>query len=111
MCESYIGIYLQVLLEKNSNLQPGEPLVEVQQGTLKFKYSISNHRNFSVNLLIVFIYLFLFHTPPGEPQEHRLGEVLQGRSKSKFNIIFSYMIVLVFFRGTHCMIRKQVISC
>ena len=26
---------------------------------------------------------------PGEPREHRLGEVLQGRSKSKFNIILS----------------------
>ena len=30
--------------------------------------------------------------PPGEPREHRLGEVLQGRSKSKFNIILSFFL-------------------
>ena len=34
--------------------------------------------------------------PPGEPREHRLGEVLNGRSKSKFNITLSYSIVLLF---------------
>ena len=34
--------------------------------------------------------------PPGEHRERRLGEVLQGRSKSKFNIILSYLIVLFF---------------
>ena len=28
--------------------------------------------------------------PPGEPREHRLGKALQGRSKSKFNIILSF---------------------
>ena len=33
---------------------------------------------------------------PGEPREHHLGEVLQGRSKSKFNIILSNLIVLFF---------------
>ena len=27
---------------------------------------------------------------PGEPREHRVGEVLQGRSKTKFNIILSF---------------------
>ena len=32
--------------------------------------------------------------PPGEPREHRLGEVLQGKSKPKLNIILSYLIVL-----------------
>ena len=31
---------------------------------------------------------------PGEDREYHLGEVLQGRSKSKFNIILSYSIVL-----------------
>ena len=31
---------------------------------------------------------------PGEPREHRLGEVLQGRLKSKFIIILSCLIVL-----------------
>ena len=37
--------------------------------------------------------------PPGEPGEHRLGEVLQERSKSKFNIILSYsFIVFVYLR-------------
>ena len=30
--------------------------------------------------------------PPGEPREHRLGEVLQGRSKSNFNIILSFFL-------------------
>ena len=36
--------------------------------------------------------------PPEEPREHHLGEVLQGRSKSKFNIIYivSYLIALFF---------------
>ena len=29
--------------------------------------------------------------PPGEPREHRLGEVLQGRSKSNFNIILHFV--------------------
>ena len=36
--------------------------------------------------------------PPGEPREHHQGEVLQGSSKSKFNIILSYLIVLLGFR-------------
>ena len=35
--------------------------------------------------------------PPGEPREHHLGEVLQGRSKSKFYITLSYLIVLFVF--------------
>ena len=30
--------------------------------------------------------------PSGEPREHRLGEVLQGWSKSKFNIILSFLL-------------------
>ena len=33
------------------------------------------------------------HQPAGEPREHHLGEVLQGRTKSKLNIIFSYLSV------------------
>ena len=32
--------------------------------------------------------------PPGEPREHHLGEVLQGRTKSKFNIAY----YLLFFK-------------
>ena len=36
--------------------------------------------------------------PPGKPREHHQGEVLQGSSKSKFNIILSYLIVLLGFR-------------
>ena len=38
--------------------------------------------------------------PPGEPREHHLGEVVQGRSKSKFNIKLSYSIVF-FSSGFH----------
>ena len=33
---------------------------------------------------------------PGEPREHRLGKVLQGRLKSIITIILSYLIVLFF---------------
>jgi len=40
-------------------------------------------------------------TAPGEPREHHIGEVLQGRSKSKFNIPSSYSIVLFFSLGFH----------
>ena len=32
--------------------------------------------------------------PPGEPREHRLGEVLKGRSKSKFDILFDSSVFL-----------------
>ena len=31
--------------------------------------------------------------PPGEPREHRQGEVLRGRSKSKFNVILSLVFI------------------
>ena len=54
--ESSIGIY--------SNLfqPPGEPreqhLGEVQQEELKLIFYLSNHRNFSVNLPVVFIYFY-----------------------------------------------------
>ena len=52
---------------------------EFRQGTLKFKFNISNHRNFSVNLPIVFIYFYFVkinvNLQPGEPREHCLGEV------------------------------------
>ena len=36
------------------------------------------------------------YTDPSQrkPREHRLGEVLQGRSKSKFYVIISYWIVI-----------------
>ena len=55
---------------------------------------------FSLNLPLVFIFKQHFdrfkNQPPGEPQEHHLGEVLQGRSKSNFNVILSYSIVLYF---------------
>ena len=51
---------------------------------------------FSVNLPLVFTYKFrkkeIQLQPPEEPREHRLGEVLQGRSKSKFNIILSFVL-------------------
>ena len=48
--------------QKEIQIQPiGEPweqlLVEVRQGTFILKFNKSNHRNFSVNLPIVFIYL------------------------------------------------------
>ena len=52
---------------------------------------------FSLNLILVIIFKCHFDTfqnqPPGEPRKHHLGEVLQGRSKSKFNITLSYSIV------------------
>ena len=53
---------------------------------------------FSVNLPLVFIYKLskkeIQLQPQGEPNRvHRLGEVLQGRSKSKFNIILSFFIL------------------
>ena len=51
---------------------------------------------FSVNLPIVLIYFYfilkkniyilwwyILYIPPGEPRKHRVGEVLQGRSKFK----------------------------
>ena len=49
----------------------------------------------------IFLHTYIFTEKnliqsPGEPREHRLGEVLQGSSKSKFNIILSYF---VFFGG------------
>ena len=50
-----------------------------------------------MNLPIV-LYMYKFRKkeiqlkPPEEPREHRLGEVLQGRSKSKFNIILSFFL-------------------
>ena len=47
-----------------------------------------------VNLPLVFICKFrekeINLQPPGEPREHRLDEVIQGRSKSKFNISFLF---------------------
>ena len=59
--ESSFGIYLHVSLEIHIQL-PGEPreqhLGEVRQEMLKSKFNISNHRNFSVNLPIVFIYVY-----------------------------------------------------
>ena len=49
---------------------------------------------------MVVIFKWHFHEvqnqSPGEPWEHHLGEVLQGRSKSKFNITLSFLIDLVF---------------
>ena len=53
--------------ENLENKHPGE----VGQGTLKLKYNISNHRNFSVNLPMVFIYFYFSYF-------HCLVEVLQG---------------------------------
>ena len=51
---------------------------------------------FPVNLPLVFINKFrkkvIQLQPPGEPREHRIGEVLQGRSKYKFNIILSFFL-------------------
>ena len=40
----------------------------------------------SANLPFVFIYKFCQLQPPGEPREYRLGEVLQGRAKSKVKL-------------------------
>ena len=37
---------------------------------------------------------------PGEPREHHLGELLQGRSKSKFNIIPSYLVLYLWVQGS-----------
>ena len=49
-----------------------------------------------MNLPLVFIYKFRLKEiqlqPPGEPREYRLGEVLQGMSKSKFNIILFFFL-------------------
>ena len=54
-----------------------------------------------MNIPLVFLYKFrkkeIQLKPQGEPREHHLGEVLQGRSKFKFNITLSYLIVLFFF--------------
>ena len=47
-----------------------------------------------MNLPLVFIYNFckkeIEIQPPGDPLEHRLGKVLQGKNKSKLNIILSF---------------------
>ena len=70
---------------------------------------ISNHRIFSMILPIVFIYFYFvkkYIQPPAEHREHRLSEVLQGRSKSKFNIILSYLIVLFFWVQVCIIIMK-----
>ena len=47
---------------------------------------------FLVNLPLVLYTIFFLNQlqPPVEPWEHRLGEVLQGRSKSKFKIILFF---------------------
>ena len=61
---------------------------------LKLKFYTSNHRNFSVNLSIVFLFCIRRNLNPttiGEPLEHRLGEALQGRSEFKIDIILSYL--------------------
>ena len=55
----------------------------------------------SLNLPLVFHFDKFQSLPPGEPREHHLGEVLQVRSKSKFNITLSYSIVLFFSSGFH----------
>ena len=62
---------------------------------------------FSANFPLVFKYKFrrteIQLQPTGDPREHRLGEVLQGRSKSKFNhiIFFSLNLPLVFIFKWH----------
>ena len=90
------------------------------QGMSKSKLNISNHHNFSVNLPIVFIFFYFVKKvpiqPPGEPREHHLGEVLQGRSRSKFNIILYYLIWKLCFFGSgfnnpnYLVIKKDLIS-
>ena len=68
---------------------------------------------FSVNLPLVFIYKFckkeIKLQQPGKPWEHRLGEVPQGRLKSKFNMTLSYSIVM-FFWVQVLLFRKLEIS-
>ena len=53
-----------------------------------------------MNLSFIFVNKFrkkeIQHQPPGEPRAHRLGEVLQGWSKSKFNVILSLNLPLVY---------------
>ena len=79
LSESSFVIYLQVLLERNSNLTTKRTSRTSRWSAtrnIKFRFNISNHRNFfseSSNIII-------------------LGEVLQ----SKFNIILSYLILLFF---------------
>ena len=54
--------------------------------------SRTSHYLFFFNLLFLISFKWHFqfqNQPPGEPREHHLGEVLQGRLKSKFNIILS----------------------
>ena len=54
----------------------------------------------SENIPLVFIYKFreneILLRPPGEPRDHRQGDVLQGRVKSILNIIlfFSFYVFL-----------------
>ena len=76
----YLSTSIIKKFKSNHQENPREQhLGEVRQGTLKLKIDISNHRNFSMNLPIVFILLFNFFfliQTPGDPREHRLGEVL-----------------------------------
>ena len=44
--------------------------------------------------------------PPGEPRDHRLGEVLQGRSKSKFYIILSFFLKIFLYLSSGVIFHK-----
>ena len=72
--------------------------------TLKLKF----------NIIAIFQQKRKLNPPPGEPHNYHLGEVLQRRSKAKFNIILSYMIVLFFggsdFHNTKSNIEMSKIS-
>ena len=76
--ESSFDIYLYNKFDQN----PPKNIYVVRYGTLKLKFLFCT-KEISIK-------------QPGELQEHHIGEVLQGRSKSKFNIISSYLIVLFF---------------
>ena len=65
------------------------------------RHLLFNHHNFfSESSFGIYIHDLqdIQFQPPGKPWEHRLGEVLQGRPKSKFNILFflSLNLTLVF---------------
>ena len=75
-----------------------------------YRWSSTRKAEINLNLNLISYYLFSLNLPldlkrhfekfqnqsPGELREHHLGEVQQGRSKSKFNITLSYSRVHFF---------------
>ena len=89
---SLVYIHIQVLLERNSTTR------RTLRTLFRFFKSKFWIKIFSSSLCIYLQVAFdnFQNHQTGEPQEHHLGEVLQVRSKYKYDIILSYLIVFLF---------------